>query len=115
MTRRIEYVFSLPEFMKSPEEISTIPWEQALCEFINEMWMWSYRYLLIGNIVALNVGYLTYHTIFWNLYMVARMPLAFVVGFIVRNYVLKKSIDRIYYPLDPIFKQYRAWEKQTES
>lgn len=42
----------------------------------------------------------------------ARFPLAFVGFWLTRNFLLGRSIDRIYYPLEPIFQKYRRLEKE---
>lgn len=77
------------------------------------MKLWSNRYLIIANVIGLNLGYVAYHTLFWNLYLVAWIPLSFLVFFFARNYVLSRSIDRVYFPLESIFKTYWKREKST--
>jgi len=111
-TRRIEYVMTMPKFL-NPNALLT-PVEEGEKVFINEMRMWSMRYGILSYIFGMNLGYLSYHTLFRSQRWFVRVPFALGVFWLVRNYFLTKSLDRIFYPLDPIVKKYRKRVKKGE-
>lgn len=103
---------TMPKFL-NPEAFLT-PIEEAEKLFINEMRLWSMRYGILSYLIGMNLGYLSYHTVFKYQRSFVRLPFAFGVFWVARNYFLSKSMDRIFYPLNPIVKKYRERVKKGE-
>lgn len=115
-TKRVEYVTTLPRF-DAPDEIvdrmSMI--EQAEYNFVNDIKLWGQKYAVLSCTLGINFSVLLFYTIFRNHHRFARSWFSLLGGWIVYVYLTGKALDKIYYPLQPVFKKYRELEKKYGS
>ena len=102
-TRRVEYTL---EYFRGRGEPKTIR-DVADLSFINEMRFQSTRFIWVSNILGINCAVFSYLGAFRHLRWYMSIPLTFTAYFFTRNLVLKRAIDKIYYPIEPIFKSIR--------
>jgi len=110
--KRIEYILNLPRFSLSDEYVQrmTIS-DQAEYRFINEIRLWAQKYAMFSTIIGINVGSLLYITLLRYHRMIIKLPLSILAMVVTRNLLLHFSLDKIYYPVLPIFTKYRGIEK----
>lgn len=69
------------------------------------MRLWAWRYVWISTVLGLNIGLISYATIFRRFGKWWRPFLSIGAAVISRNYFVSKSIDKIYYPLHETFTE----------
>ena len=99
-TRRIEYTF---EYFRGREQPKTIR-DIADHAFVNEMRFQNTRFIWVSNILGANCAVLSYFAALRHLRWYMAFPLTYAAFHVSRNLVLKRAIDKIYYPVEPIFK-----------
>ncbi len=71
--------------------------------FMNEIRFQMTRLIGISYLVGINAALISYQCGLKRLKWYVSPILTFAVFFVSRNYVLKNCIDRIYYPLQPVY------------
>lgn len=112
-TKRVEYVTTLPRFNIDPELTGRMTiGEQAEYNLVNELKTWGQKYALLSMTLGLNFGVLLSCTLFRNHRIFARTIFSFSCGWFMYTYLINRNLDKMYYPLLPIFTKYRELEKK---
>jgi hypothetical protein len=82
---------------------------------VSEVRFWAAKYIAVSWLLGLNVAFLGYHLAFKNLKKYIGVPLTVVAFFVTRNLVMRNCMDKIYYPLEPLYKAMKAEEKLLAS
>ena len=67
------------------------------------------------TVLGANLGFFSYYLLKSKLYWYYAAPLAFSVYFVSRNLMMRNCIDRIYYPGEAIYHNFRNDEKQKDA
>lgn len=110
-TRRIQYVFERFRLAGIDKEPRTLV-EHAETQLVSEVRFWAAKYIAVSWLLGLNVAFLGYHLAFRNLKRYVGVPLTVASFFVTRNLVMRNCMDKIYYPLEPLYKAMKAEEKQ---
>lgn len=105
-TKRLEYVFEktrraqeklfeLKIDYHSPTALSLS--ERADFELVSELKYWTVKYMNMSTMLGANIGLLSYRVLNLSLHWYLAFPLAFSVYFLSRNFIMRNSMDRIYY------------------
>eukprot|EP00347_Sterkiella_histriomuscorum_P017785 403348002 len=113
-TRRIQYVFEKYRQIQSEKQPSTLR-EIADIQLVNEIKFWATKYLILSYVAGINISYFAYHMGLKKLKLYVGLPLTFVVFFESRNIFMKNFMDKIYFPIEPIYNQLREDEKYAKS
>lgn len=113
-TRRIQYVFERFRLAGIEREPRTLV-EHAETQLVSEVRFWAAKYIAVSWLLGLNVAFLGYHLAFKNLKRYIGVPLTVASFFVTRNLVMRNCMDKIYYPLEPLYKAMKAEEKQLAS
>ena len=81
--------------------------QRADMDFVNELRVWSKKYLDMTTILGLNLGWFTYQILKTSLHWYVAMPLGFTVYFLGRNVLTRNCMDRIYYSSEHVYKKFR--------
>jgi len=113
-TRRVEYVTTLIRFNLPDEMVQrmTVP-EQAEHSFVSEIKLWGQKYAILGMVFGVNAAALSYISLFKNRGPFARILFSTIVGWLSYTMLLRKTLDKIYYPILPVFHKYRNIEKSV--
>jgi hypothetical protein len=112
-TKRIEYVTTMPRFSIDPQYTEKMTMqEKAERNLVNEMKMWGQRYMLLSAVIGCNITGLLMITLFKNHGRKAKFLFSSLGGWITYSLLSSKTLDKIYYPLNPIFDKYRNLEKK---
>ena len=84
-------------------------------QLINEIKFWATKYLVLSYIGGINIAYFAYHLAFKKLRRYVGLPLTFITFFECRNLIMKNCMDKIYFPIEPLYKELRGEEKQSET
>lgn len=111
-SKRVEYVMTLPRF-SFPDEIvdQMSPSERAEFNLVNEFKLYGQKYLLLSSIFGMNVGALAFITLFKNSRILIRLTLSLLFMWLSKVGLLHLTLDKMYYPLLPLFHKYRNIEK----
>lgn len=110
-TRRVQYVFE--KFRNQLEDAKTLT-DFAESQLVNEVRFWATKYVTLSWILGVNIAFIGYHFAFKHLKKYVGIPLTFVTFFVSRNLIMKSCMDKIYYPLLPIYERIRAEDKKRE-
>ncbi|CAI2373387.1 unnamed protein product [Moneuplotes crassus] len=114
-TKRIQYVTTLPRFTLNDDlaERMTLA-EKAESSLVNELKLWGHKYAILSFTLGINLSALLYSTIFRYHGRAIRLIFSATLGWSFSTYLLNKALDKIYYPIMPIFQKYRAMEKKYD-
>jgi len=110
-TRRIQYTFE--KYRERQLDAGTLH-DFAEVQLVNEVKYWATKYILLSWVGGLNVAFVGYHVLFKNLKRFIGLPLTFVVFFEARNLIMKNCMDKIYYPIEPLYQRLRSTEKKEQ-
>ncbi len=114
-TKRIEYVTTMPRFSLDEElEERMQHGEKAENTLVNELKLWGHKYALLCGVMGVNLSALLYVTLFKYHNRFLRVIFSATFGWTLSTYLLNKALDKIYYPILPIFEKYRAMEKKYD-
>ena len=82
-------------------------------QFVNEMKFWATKYIIMSWMFGINLGFLSYHIAFKYLKAYVGIPLTFIVFFESRNFLMQRVMDKVYFPLQPIYQRLRNEEKKS--
>ena len=120
-SKRIEYVFEKtrrlherlaqrnPNYMNDPAALSLA--ERADIELVDEVRFWTAKYMMMSNMLGLNIGYFTYRLLSTSLHWYVAFPLGFGACFVSRNFIMRNCMDRIYFSIEHVFKRFRQESK----
>lgn len=77
------------------------------------MRFWATKYIILAWVGGINLGFFSYHLVFRHVKRFIGLPLTFIVFFEGRNIIMKNCMDRIYYPLQPLYLRLRSLDKAT--
>ena len=78
------------------------------------MRFWATKYLVLSYVGGLNISFLAWHLGIKNLKAYLGIPLVIATFFISRNFIMKNCMDKIYFPIKPIYDKLRQEEKRKE-
>ena len=81
---------------------------------MSEIRFWATKYIVLSYIGGANIAFFAWHLALKNLKPYISIPLAFVSFFLSRNFIMKSCMDKIYYPIIPIYDKLRAEDKRKE-
>ena len=110
-TRRVQYVFE--KFRNQFEDAKTLT-DFAESQLVNEVRFWATKYVTLSWVLGANLAFIGYQLAFKHLKKYVGIPLTFVSFFVSRNLIMKSCMDKIYYPLLPIYERIRAEDKKRE-
>lgn len=112
-TKRIEYVTTMPRFTVDSHYTDKMTMqEKAERNLVNEMRMWGQRYMVLSAVIGCNVTGLLMITLFRNHGRKAKLLFSSLGGWFTYSLLSSKALDKIYYPLFPIFEKYRKLEQK---
>jgi hypothetical protein len=112
-TKRIEYITTMPRFTMDQKHAEKMTMqEKAESSLVNEMKMHGHKYVMLSGVVGLNFTGLLMMTLFRNHGRKVRLLFSSVGGWVVYTMLTSKALDKVYYPLSPIFENYRKMEKK---
>ena len=88
------------------------PSDLAQVQFVHEMKLWSNRYYLLSTVAGLNVAFFLFMCLPKRVNIVANVFFAGCGFFVTRNWMLRNSLDRIYYPMEDVLKGLTNSEKE---
>jgi hypothetical protein len=88
--------------------------EMADSELASEIKFHAKKYMVSSYVFGANVWLFSYNLLKLRLIWYVAMPISFSLGFVVRNYIMKNCIDRIYYPGHQVYNRFREEEKNQE-
>ena len=107
---RLEYIFEffgqqLSYQLANPHRISIK--EKADQNFVNELRFHMTRMFAISQLVGINAAAFAYFGVFRNFRWYIGLPMTIVTFTLARNFSLKASVQRLYYPLEPLYQGVR--------
>ncbi len=69
--------------------------------------------MVISWLAGLNLGFFAWHAGLKHLKLYYAIPLTFLIFFESRNMVMKNCMDKIYYPLEPLYRKVRKDHKSS--
>jgi hypothetical protein len=93
-----------------PEDPKTIN-ELAEVQLVAELRFWATKYITLSYILAANITFFAYHGALRHLKKYVGLPLALATFFVSRNIIMRNCMDRIYWPIEPVYKRIRGDEK----
>lgn len=79
------------------------------------MRFWTTKYYLLSWIGGANFAFFAYHLAFKHFKPFIGLPLTAVTFFLSRNLIMKNCMDKVYYPLLPLYQKMRSEDKKKES
>lgn len=107
-TRRVQYV--LEKFRLLPEEPKTMT-EFAEVQLVGEVRFWATKYICLSYLLAANITFFTYHLALKHLKRYVGLPMTFALFFVSRNLLMRNCMDRVYWPLEPVYTRIRGDDK----
>jgi hypothetical protein len=81
---------------------------------VNEVKFWATKYIILSWICGLNIAYFGHQLAFKNLKLYVGIPLTIATFFLSRNLIMKSCMDKIYFPLLPVYAKLRGEDKRKE-
>jgi hypothetical protein len=81
---------------------------------VGETRFWATKYYLISWLGGFNIAFFCYHLAFKYLKLYVGLPITFATFFISRNLIMKSCMNKIYYPISPLYEKIRAEDKKKE-
>lgn len=110
-TRRVEYVFEKIRSLNLQGPPATLN-DFAENQLVGEVRFWTTKYYLLSWIGGANLAFFGYHLFFKHLKPYLGFPATLVTFFLSRNLIMKSCMDKVYYPLSPLYTKIRAEEKK---
>ena len=110
-TRRVEYVFEKIRSLNLQGPPSTLS-DFAENQLVGEVRFWTTKYYLLSWVGGANIAFFGYHLAFKHLKRYIGLPLTIATFFLSRNIIMKRCMDKVYYPLQPLYEKMRAEEKK---
>lgn len=110
-SRRIDYTF---EFFRqtarnrdeNPDEFQTVK-DQADESFIWTLKFNTLRLISVSTLLGFNVAFFSYYLALRFLKPYVGIPLALGTFLVTRNILCRNSLERIYYPMEPVYQEIR--------
>lgn len=107
--RRIQYTMEKMRMLEENKELTGVH-DFANLELVNDLRFQTKKYTVLSTVLGLNGGFWSYHIMKTRLYWYVALPLSFGVAFVSRNLVMRNTMDRIYYPIESVYKHIRKLE-----
>lgn len=88
--------------------------ERADLELVDEVRFWTAKYMMMSNLLGVNIGYFSYRVMATSLHWYVAAPLGFATFFVSRNLIMRNCMDRIYFSIEHVFKRFRDESKVSE-
>ena len=109
-TKRLEYTF---EFFRSQLQLQlhdpskmTLK-DRADQNFVSELRFLTTRMVSISYLVGLNCAAFAYFAGFRHLKPFVGVPFTLITFYLARNFSMKRCMDRLYYPVEPLYEEVR--------
>lgn len=86
----------------------------AETQLLNEIRFWAAKYVTLSYVLGANITFFSYHFAFKHMKLYVGIPLTIATFFVSRNLLMKNCMDKIYFPLYPIYQKVRGDEKRKE-
>ena len=86
----------------------------AEIQLVSEIRFWATKYLVLSWVGGINLAFFAYNLGFKHLKKYVGIPLTFVTFFLSRNMIMKSCLDKIYFPIAPLYEKMRGEEKRKE-
>ena len=84
-------------------------------QLVNDVKFWAQKYIILSWLAGINLAFFSWHLGIKNLRKYLGIPLAFLIFFESRNIFMRNAMDKIYFPLEPVYKKTRGDDKQQLS
>ena len=88
--------------------------EKADQNFVSELRFLMMRLVGVSYLVGLNCAAFAYFGAFRHLKLYVGVPLTVVTFALARNFSIKGSMDRLYYPMEPLYDEVRKHQTVSE-
>ena len=110
MTKRLEYTFEyfrglLRLQLMEPERLTLK--EKADQNFVSELRFLTTRMVGISYLLGFNCAAFGYFGLFRHLKLYLCIPFTAITFYLGKNLSLKRSINRLYYPIEPLYEEVR--------
>ncbi len=78
------------------------------------MRFWATKYLALAWVGGLNIAFFGYQLAFKHMKVYVGLPLTLATFWLSRNLIMKACMDKIYYPLVPVYERMRGEDKRKE-
>ena len=82
---------------------------------MGEVRFWAAKYMLVSWLLGLNIAFFGYHFAFKHIKLYLGLPLTAATFFVSRNLIMRNCMDKIYFPLKPLYDQLKAEEKLSKA
>jgi hypothetical protein len=79
---------------------------------VGEVRFWTTKYYFLSWLGGANIAFFGYHLAFKHLKRYIGLPVTVATFFVSRNLIMKRCMDKVYYPLQPLYEKMRAEEKK---
>ena len=83
-------------------------------QLVGDSRFWMTKYLFLSWLGAANIAFFSYNLFFKHLKRYVGLPLTYVTLFLSRNLIMKNCLDKIYFPIAPIYEKIRSEDKKKE-
>lgn len=81
---------------------------------VSEVRFWATKYVVLSYLGGLNLAFFAWHFGIKNLKPYIGIPLTLVTFFLSRNFIMKNCMDKVYFPIAPLYAKMRQEEKRKE-
>ncbi len=81
-------------------------------QLVGEVRFWTTKYYFLSWLGGANIAFFGYHLAFKHLKRYIGLPVTVATFFVSRNLIMKRCMDKVYYPLQPLYEKMRAEEKK---
>lgn len=79
---------------------------------MGEVRFWAAKYVVLAWVLGANITFFGYQVIFRHLKPFIGVPITIATFFLSRNLLMKACMDKIYFPLQPLYQRLRNEEKK---
>lgn len=83
-------------------------------QLVNEVRFWATKYITLSWVLGINITFFAYQLAFKHMKRYVGLPLTVATFFLSRNLIMKSCMDKIYYPLVPLYDRVRGEDKRCE-
>ena len=87
--------------------------EKADQNFVNELRFHMTHMYMISKLVGVNAAAFAYFGVFRQFRWYIGLPMTVVTFVLARNFSMKGSVSRLYYPLEPLYEEVRRHQSKT--
>jgi len=81
---------------------------------VGEARFWMTKYLFLSWLGGANITFFSYHLLFKHLKLYVGIPFTIATFFLSRNLIMKNFMDKIYFPIAPLYEKMRSEDKKKD-